>query len=84
MGLGPPTGDSLLHEKARAAVQAGEVPKRAPDEIRSGPGTGGRCVVCGELTVVRGAELEIEFSRGPDAGRYLVHVGCFLALKRFF
>ena len=76
--------ESLLHQKARAAMQDGQVPKRAPDEIRSRAANAAPCAVCGESTAARGVQLEIEFTRGPDAGVYLVHIGCFLVLKQFF
>jgi hypothetical protein len=67
-------GDTVLREKARGVIAAGELPDRPPDRLWGGPATGVRCVVCGEPTT----EGEVEFTYdGHAEGRsYYAHPRC--------
>ena len=70
--------DSLLQAKAREAMQAGALPKRAPDRMWGGPATGARCAVCGASTEPGEVELELEFTRESSGRtRHFVHPSCF-------
>jgi hypothetical protein len=78
--------ETILREKARAAVQSGKLPARRPDRTWGGLGVGALCTIC-ELPV-RSDELELEFERETqfehDGGSprldYLhVHIRCFAA-----
>jgi hypothetical protein len=75
--------ESLLREKVREAMHAGELPDRAPDQVWGGPGTGARCAVCGASTKRDETELEIEFSSGHRSGptSYYVHLRCYSILE---
>lgn len=71
-----------LREQARAAVQNGKLPRRAPDRTWGGPGVGVACAVCGQPTRKDELEFEVEFARdgsNPGWDKYHVHVRCFAA-----
>jgi hypothetical protein len=74
--------ESLLREKARSAVEKGNLPGRQPDHTWGGPGVGAPCSVC-ELPVTKDElEFEIEFVRdgaSPGSDKFHVHVQCFAA-----
>jgi hypothetical protein len=77
--------EAILREKARAAVQEGKLPVRAPDRVWGGRGAGTYCTVC-ELTVTpEQTEFEIEFvqaSSNPAYGyaeKFHLHIRCFAA-----
>jgi hypothetical protein len=54
--------ETVLRAKARAVVQAGELPARGPDRVWGGPGVGAPCEVCGLAITKHETELEIEFA----------------------
>jgi hypothetical protein len=73
--------DNLLHEKARGAMQSGELPRRSPDKIYGGPATGALCAVCGASTTRGEVELELEYS-GDTPRAYRTHPSCLLIFIR--
>jgi hypothetical protein len=74
--------NSNLREKAREAIQAGELPSRRADRTWGGPGIGAPCTIC-RATVTRDEmEIEIEFARDGDGSgcdKYRVHPRCLAA-----
>jgi hypothetical protein len=74
--------ESLLREKAQAAVRNGKLPARAADRTWGGPGVGAFCSVC-DLPVTKDEmEFEIEFAHdgsNPGLDKFHVHVRCFAA-----
>jgi len=73
------TDKSLLRQKARAAIRAGELPERAPDQVWAGPASGARCAICREPTT----DDEFEFAyHGQDGSRrHFAHPGCWHAFE---
>ena len=74
--------EPLLREKARAAVQNGKLPARAPDRTWGGPGIGAPCEICGVPVTKAEMELEIQFARdgdNPGLDKFHVHLRCFAA-----
>ena len=74
--------ESLLREKARAAVQNGKLPARRPDRTWGGPGVGAECAVCNLPVAKNQMEFEIQFARdgdNPGLDKFHVHVRCFAA-----
>jgi hypothetical protein len=72
---------SVLHEKAAAAVLSGRLPARRPERTWGGLGTGAACAVC-DLPVVKSEpehEFEMQITGGVEhAGLTLhVHIRCF-------
>jgi hypothetical protein len=76
--------EGLLREKAREAIQAGKLPRRAPDRLWGGLGRGETCVVCGDSLGQGQASLELEYT-GHDHSEaktsYVLHVRCFSAVE---
>ena len=74
--------DSILREKAREVIQAGNLPNRPPDRMWGGSGDGAQCVVCGAPVKHDEVQLELEFIGGDSAGagNYQCHIRCFSAL----
>jgi len=74
--------EDVLREKARAVIQNGKLPSRAPDRTWGGPGVGAPCVIC-ELPVrPNEMEFEIQFARdgdNPGLDKFHVHIRCFAA-----
>jgi hypothetical protein len=74
--------ENTLRERARAVVEEGKLPSRAPDRTWGGPGVGAICTICG-LPVKRDEmEFEIEFARdgdNPGLDKFHVHIRCFAA-----
>jgi hypothetical protein len=75
-------GDSVLRQKAQAAIRNGSVPVGRPDRTWGGPGIGAPCAVC-DLPVTKG-EMEYEFEMkvahdGDNSGsdKFHVHIQCF-------
>ena len=72
----------ILREKARAVLQAGKLPSRAPDRTWGGPGVGVPCSVCDFPVNKNELEFEIEFAHnGDNSGldKFHVHIRCFAA-----
>lgn len=75
-------GDTALRQKAREAIQSGKLPKRPPQRMWGGPGSGACCIVCGESVMQDELGLELEYAREaapPRVGGYHAHVRCFAA-----
>jgi hypothetical protein len=74
--------ESILREKARAAIQNGRLPSRRPDRTWGGPGVGAVCSIC-ELPVRKDElEFEIQFAHdgdNPRLDKFHVHIRCFAA-----
>ena len=70
-----------LREQARAAVESGKLPSRAPDRTWGGPGVGASCSVCERPVSKQEMEFEIHFVRDGDADldKHHVHIRCFAA-----
>jgi hypothetical protein len=76
------TGEDALRDKARAVVQVGKLPARAPTRTWGGPGVGAECEICGVAIPHDEMELEIQFERlAGDRGldKFHVHIRCFAA-----
>jgi hypothetical protein len=74
--------ESLLREKARAAIRDGKLPDRKPTRTWGGPGVGAECAVCGVPVTVDEMEFEVQFARdgdNPGLDKYHVHIRCFAA-----
>jgi len=74
--------EARLREQARAAIQSGELPSRAPDRTWGGPGVGAECTVCGLPVTSEQLEFEIQFAHAgdsPGSDKYHVHIRCFAA-----
>jgi hypothetical protein len=78
-----------LRQRAREAIQIGNLPSRHPDRTWGGPGVGAACPVC-ELPVKKEEmEFEVQFARdGSEGDRqggdrhfdiFHIHVRCFAA-----
>lgn len=83
VGAGQASDDSVLRAKARAAIEAGNLPNRRPDRMWGGPGAGARCTICGAPVKHDELELEMEFAVDAGAGpsKHHVHIRCFSALE---
>lgn len=76
--------DDALRERARLLLESGALPRRRPDRVWGGPGSGGECPVCGDRVAAEDVEMELEFA-GEDGSLQVfvhVHLGCFAALER--
>jgi hypothetical protein len=74
--------ESKLRQKVREAMEAGKLPKRRPERMWGGPGSGACCRVCGEPVKHDDVEFELDFFRAdgdPATGSYHVHSRCFAA-----
>ena len=74
--------EPILREKARAAVETGKLPSRAPTRTWGGPGVGADCSVCGVPVGPDEMEFEIQFARDagkPGLDKFHVHIRCFAA-----
>jgi len=75
--------ESTLRQKARDAIQTGQLPDRGPDRTWAGKGGGGACSVCADEVGPQDIEFELEFAPGhqqPGAlANYRFHVRCFAA-----
>ena len=75
--------ENSLRQKARHAIEAGQLPNRGPDRTWAGKGGGGSCSVCADE--VRPEEIEFELEFTPEVQRpgalanYRFHVRCFAA-----
>jgi hypothetical protein len=71
-----------LRQQARAVVQSGKLPARAPDRTWGGPGVGASCQVCEKPVTKDELEFEIEFAHdgdSPGLDKFHVHIRCFAA-----
>jgi|SRR4030095_2249983 hypothetical protein len=73
--------DCVLPEKVRELIQAGKLPRRAPERTWGGSGVGADCAICD--VPVKGDELELEMEYARDGNddtldKYHVHVRCFV------
>jgi hypothetical protein len=64
---------------ARKALREGRIPARAADELWGGTGSGGACAICTSPLERHEVEYELQFTLGPGAGAYHVHVACCMA-----
>jgi hypothetical protein len=75
--------EAILREKARAAIESGKLPRRAPDRTRGGAGVVRTdCAVCATPITHGQMEFEIQFERDdgdPDVDTFHVHFRCFAA-----
>jgi hypothetical protein len=74
--------EARLREQARASIQNGKLPARAPDRTWGGPGVGAQCSVCDRPVTKQELEFEIQFERAgdmPGLDKYHVHIRCFAA-----
>jgi hypothetical protein len=70
-----------IHQKVREAIQAGKPPNRRPQRMSGGPGTGARCVICGD-SIGQAFEMRLEFAGDdgdPAEVKYHFHVSCYTA-----
>ena len=58
--------EARLREQARAAIQNGKLPSRAPDRTWGGPGVGAECSVCEKPVTKDEMEFEIQFAHDGD------------------
>src|SRR4030095_8523097 len=75
------SADGVLPEKVRELIQAGKLPRRAPERTWGGSGVGADCAICD--VPVKGDELELEMEYARDGNddtldKYHVHVRCFV------
>jgi hypothetical protein len=73
--------EALRRAEARVAINAGRLPRRAPDRTFGGRGSGVPCTVCGRIIAQDECEYELEFAGdGAPAGRrFYLHLRCFAA-----
>jgi hypothetical protein len=72
----------ILRERARAAIEAGKLPRRSADRTWGGPGVGAPCSVCDQPVTRDQMEFEVQFvnqGTAPGLDVYHVHVRCFAA-----
>jgi hypothetical protein len=77
----PVSPDAPLREKARRAIEIGDIPNRNPDRTWGGRGGGAPCIVCGMPVTPEDTEIEMEFlhDEGSGADNFHTHVRCFSA-----
>jgi len=75
--------ETSLGKRVRAAMQAGELPRRLPDRLLGGASTGRGCVFCGESTL-GGMELELLFADtdGESGRTFCAHPRCLWIFER--
>jgi|SRR5882724_184083 len=83
--------DCVPREKARELIQAGTLPRRAPERTWGGSGVGADCAICNVPVKRDELELEIEYARDGKAewdgnddtlDKYHVHVRCFVVWEQ--
>jgi hypothetical protein len=77
-GASPSRAQRNLRQMAREAIDAGELPRRRPDRMWGGRGTGDLCSVCGVAVRREEAEIELEFDGNAQHALH-VHVPCLAA-----
>lgn len=76
------TDETILREKARAAILNAALPRRLPDRTWGGPVVGAPCSVCGEPVRRDQMEFEVQFEHDgatPGLDKFHIHVRCFAA-----
>ncbi len=73
--------EARLRDQARAVIQSGKLPSRAPDRTWGGPGVGAPCTICDKPVTETELEFEIQFEQesGGELDNFHVHVRCFAA-----
>jgi hypothetical protein len=76
--------DGVLSQKARDAMRRGVLPRRSPDRMWGGPGSGARCAVCSQPITPDEVGYEVEFHdrSGQPERTESMHVVCFAAWDR--
>jgi hypothetical protein len=76
-----PVRPDPLREKARRAIQVGDIPNCGPNRTWGGRGGGARCIVCGVPVTPEETEIEMEFLHDDAVGadNFHAHVPCFAA-----
>jgi hypothetical protein len=71
----------LRRTEARVAIRVGKLPRRAPDGVLGGPGSGRPCRVCGAVITHDETEYELKFAHAGAASliRFHLHHRCFTA-----
>lgn len=79
----PLTHDAFVRGKVRDAIRSAKIPKRAPDRVWGGLGTGVRCHICDAPIHSDQTELELEFilDDRSKSVHHLVHLRCFSAFE---
>ena len=73
--------EALRRTDARVAIRVGKLPRRAPDGVVGGPGSGRPCRVCGGLITHDETGYEVQFAHAGIASlvRFHLHRQCFTA-----
>jgi hypothetical protein len=75
--------DKELQCRARAALNAGHIPRNRPRGLWGGNGSGEACPVCGQRLDAADMELEVEFEIAEVDTRgvreFHLHLPCFAA-----
>ena len=75
--------DQDLRRRARAALNAGLMPRDQPLGLWGGNGAGDACPVCGQVVEVAEMELEVEFRFAEVSAHgvreFHLHLPCFAA-----
>jgi hypothetical protein len=74
--------EHLLRRAAHESSGEGKLPRRQPQRIWGGWGSGAACSICGKRVTAEQAELELEFpadEAGAGPSHYFVHSSCFAA-----
>jgi hypothetical protein len=72
-----------LQNRAREALNSGQIPRERPSGLWGGNGSGETCPVCGHLIDATEMELEVEFESAEvgilGAKEFHLHLPCFAA-----
>jgi hypothetical protein len=73
--------EALQRAEARVAIRAGRLPRREPDRVFGGPGSGRPCRVCKRPITHDETEYELQFAHAGARPliRFYVHCRCFAA-----
>jgi hypothetical protein len=73
--------EAALRNRARTAVQRGQLLARRPDRVLAGPGVGAPCALCARPVSKDQMQFEIAFTpegEAPGSDLVRLHVRCFL------